>query len=164
MHYRELFHQGIDFNEYINQGTNKDIQLVFNIFNQFKKHVSQATLKRLSLIKSDVNILISGEMWCPDCQVNMTAIQCISQIQPKIKLSIISKEIAEKYIMSPLGFNKVSIPFMLLMDSKFILDDLFIERPKFVAEVESFDDLREDYLAGKYLNDTICEILDKLGY
>lgn len=164
MNYSEVFHQGIDFKGYLNQGTNKEIQLVFIIFNQFKGHVSQATLKRLSLIKSDLNILISGEMWCPDCQVNMTAIQCISQIQPKIKLSIISKELAEKQIMLPLGFNKVSIPFMLLMDSKFTLYDLFIERPKSVIEVKYFDDIKEDYLAGKYLNDTVCEILDKLGY
>lgn len=164
MLYKTLFRQGLVFENYLKQGTEDEIQGVKKIVDQLSETALPATLvQQLSTIKNDVHLLIVGEMWCPDCQLNITAIEHMALLQPKIKLAIISKETAEQQLMQRMGLNQIKIPLVAILNEQYQLLDSFIERPQTVVLVNDFDRIESDYFAGKYLLATINEILTKLA-
>jgi hypothetical protein len=160
MSHKALFNKGIDANTYLHQGSDEEIESVITHTNYLGSRLPQSICERLSSIKKEVHILICAEMWCPDCQINVTAISYISELQPKIKISIISKVCAEEHLMETLPGNNIKIPLMLILDSEYLLNGLFVERPITVLLADSFEKVKDDYFAGEYLHDTIGEILD----
>ena len=164
MLYKTLFTQGLDFETYLKQGTEDETQAVNKVADQLSEAVLPETLvQQLSAIKKDVHLLIVGEMWCPDCQLNITAIKYMALLQPKIKLSIISKETAKQQLMELMELSQIKIPLVAMLNEQYQLVNSFIERPQTVISVEDFDRIKSDYFAGKYLLATISEISRKLA-
>lgn len=162
--YRELFLLGMDYPTYLAQGSAEETNSVIKIENLLSDMLPKTILERLNRIEEDVHILVSSEVWCPDCQLNTTVLNHMSLLQPKIKYSIISKEFAEEHILlQSLELQKIKIPLIMMLDSNFKLTGLFVERPKTLSSVKLFEQNKEAYFGGKHLNDTITEILEKLG-
>mgnify|MGYP000659734718 CR=1 FL=1 len=159
--YKELFRLGSDFQTYVELGSDEDIKSVSDIRTQCVNELPRSTLEKLNEIEKDIHILVAGDVSCSDCRLNLTALHHMSLIQPKIKYSIISKECAEQHILKYLEFQQIKIPLMLILDSNFKLTQLFVERPLAVNSVGDFDEIKEAYLGGKYLTDTMNEILNK---
>ncbi|EIK96139.1 hypothetical protein PMM47T1_12643 [Pseudomonas sp. M47T1] len=119
--------------------------------------VSERTLQRLSAIKGSYRLLAAGEMWCPDCQLNLAALDYLCRLQPRVQLAVVSKARAEHDLRERLGLDKVSIPLVVVMDCAFEPIGLFVERPR--AVVEGSAEVLAAYKAGQCLEATISDVL-----
>lgn len=122
--------------------------------------VSAATIARLARLRRRYHLLVAGEMWCPDCQVNIPAFDFIQRNQPLVELAIISKGRAEDDLRERLGLEKIRIPLVAVLDAEFQLLGLFVERPQQVLAAGQA--VLPDYRAGRFLDSAIGDLLDIL--
>lgn len=163
MIYQKLFSQGRNYTDYIAQGSEAEQQAVSKVTKKLVKVELPTELqKKLATINTDVKLLIVGEMWCPDCQLNIAAIEQLTLLQPKIQCVIISKEQAENNLLSALSLNSIKIPLVLILDRDYQNQAMFIERSDSVLKHENFSQIKASYFAGDYLLDTMVEIINKL--
>jgi hypothetical protein len=162
--------QGQTFTDFVKTGEKEEIEAI-NLLTeklQQKGFVSQRNQQKISALKSEVTLLVVGEMFCPDCHVNIAAFHYLASKQAKIKLSIITREYAREHLLTSLELTEVKIPLVVCLNEDYQLmptnlsENLFIERPKTVKAKTNFDEIKIQYLAGDYLNDTLTEILSKL--
>lgn len=113
--------------------------------------------KRLAAIQGRYHLLAAGEMWCPDCQLNLAAMDHLQYLQPKISLAIISKARAEHALKAQLELERISIPLVLVLNDQFELIGRFVEQPQ--AVVDGGAAAQADYRAGGYLQSTIDDLL-----
>ncbi len=113
--------------------------------------------QRLAAIQGRYYLLAAGEMWCPDCQLNLTAMDQLQRVQPKVSLAIISKARAEHALKTLLELERISIPLVLVLDEQFELIGRFVEQPQTVADGD--EAAKADYRAGRYLHSTLEELL-----
>ncbi len=119
--------------------------------------LSGETHQRLAAIRGRYHLLAAGEMWCPDCQLNLAALDHLQRLQPKISLAIISKARAEHALKTPLNLERISIPLVLVLDERFEPIGRFVEQPQ--AVVDGGEAAKADYRAGRYLQSTLAELL-----
>ena len=158
MNYKALFDQGIAFQTYVAQGSDEEVQAVGKAAEALCAQLSHPIATSIAAIEQEINILIAGETWCPDCQLNITAICAMAELQPKIKVTIISRDFAKENLLDKLDIEAVKIPLAVVLDQYYQPKGLFVEQPK---TVKSSDDLAlaAAYDQGERLNDTIAEIL-----
>ncbi|TWE00927.1 thioredoxin-like protein [Pseudomonas sp. AG1028] len=113
--------------------------------------------QRLAAIQGRYHLLAAGEMWCPDCQLNLAAMDHLQRLQPKVSLAIISKARAEHALKAQLELERISIPLVLVLDDGFEPIGRFVEQPQ--AVVNGGEAAKIDYRAGRYLQSTITEVL-----
>lgn len=162
--YKELFEIGDNFHTYVGRGTQQEQLSVARIAAQLEipGTLSPLTLDALSNLSGKFYLLVAGEMWCPDCQINVTALNKMCEFQPQIQMSVISKGRAEDEIMKDLGLEEILIPVVAILDSDYQVVGRFIEGPAPVAVAEPSDAVKNNYAEGKYLNTTVCEILEQI--
>jgi alkyl hydroperoxide reductase subunit AhpF len=165
MTYRELFENGDNYHTYVGRGTQQEQQAVAKVVKCLEGEdcLSRVALDRIKSIKSICYLLVSGEMWCHDCHINITAMNKLCELQPKIKLSVISKGRAEDEIMERLGLDEILIPVVAVMNSEYEVIGQFIERPHSIANFNDNETVKDDYAQGKYLEATILEIINQLA-
>ncbi|MGY4493909.1 thioredoxin family protein [Pseudomonas sp. TE3610] len=151
--YSQLFALGLPFDTFVATGLPAEIATV----TQARQSFAGLDEQRLAAIKDDYYLLAAGEMWCPDCQLNLTALQALSLAQPRVHLGIISKSRAEHDLRERLGLEKVSIPLVVVLDSHFEQVGLFVERPRLV--VEGDDEVLAAYKAGQHQQATADDVL-----
>lgn len=159
MRFKALFDQGIEFKTYVAQGSEEEIQAVGKTAESVGHQLTPALASAISSVSQGVNILIAGETWCPDCQLNITAVSAMAQLQPNINISIISRDFAENNLLGQLDISQVKIPLMVILDQYYQPKGLFVEQPNTVKTSDD-DALKAAYNEGKCLNDTIIEVLD----
>jgi hypothetical protein len=159
MRYKALFDQGIEFQTYLAQGSEEEVLAVVTAADSLVSQLTSELAGKLTQLEHDINILIAGETWCPDCQLNITAIRAMAELQPKIKVSIISRDFAQENLLDKLDITEVKIPLAVVLDQYYELKGLFIEQPKTVKLSQS-DEVKAAYNKGDRLSDTITEILD----
>lgn len=164
MTFQSLFGLGDDFHTYTEGGTAEEIKAVYEARNKLAQRdfLPESTLKRAAAVEQKYYLLVAGEMWCPDCHLNITAFQKLCELQPNIKMSVVTKGRAERDMQALPGLNNIRIPAVAVLNDQFELIGTFIERPKAVANAEDFQLIKPDYRAGRYLNDSISDILDIL--
>ena len=162
MIYKTLFEEGVQYNTYLKQGDENEVEAVCSVKTKINKLITHSTADKLTEIKSKVNLLVVGEMWCPDCQLNITAMNHMSEQQALIKLSIINKGQAEEHLLRVLELNEIKIPLVIILNANYQLTGLFVERPSSVKSTENFNQIEDAYFAGNYLDDTVCEIMEKI--
>lgn len=162
--YKALFDLGDNFYTYVGRGSQQEILAMAKISSllEASETLPKSTLDILSDITEHYYLLAAGEMWCPDCQINLTALNKMCEIQPKIHMAVISKGRAEDEIMADLGLGEILIPVVAILDSNFQIIGRFIERPSPVSISEPEEQVKDDYEKGKYLNTTICEVLAQI--
>ncbi len=168
MVYQDLFLQGRNYLDYLAQGSKEEQQAVACATTKITKQIAEIGLptelqKKLANIKSGVNLLVVGEMWCPDCQLNITAIEQLTLLQPKIKLAIIGKELAEGYLLQALSIETIKIPLVVILNNNYHKVATFVERPEKVLNYPDFSKIKSAYFAGDHLIDTMAEIINKLA-
>ncbi|SEQ30662.1 Thioredoxin [Pseudomonas sp. NFACC02] len=158
--YQELFEFAEDFDSFVRRGLPPEIGAV----NEIKAKIAQPdvikpnTLQRLRDVKGHFHLLVAGEMWCPDCQINVTVMDYLQRTQPKISLGVITKGRAENELKQRLNLERISIPFVLVLNEQFQPVGRFIERPR--AVIDGGDAVKPDYRAGAYLESTVQDLLD----
>lgn len=158
--YQELFEFAEDFDAFVRRGLPAEIAAVAEI----KAKITQPdtmkprTLQRLQDVKGRFHLLVASEMWCPDCQINVTVMDYLQRAQPNIQLGVITKGRAENELKQRLDLDRISIPFVLVLNDHFQPVGRFVERPR--AVIDGGDTVKSVYRAGGYLESTLQDLLD----
>jgi hypothetical protein len=158
--YQELFEFAEDFDAFVRRGLPSEIAAVQAIQAKIAEPeaIKPQTLQRLRDVKGHFHLLVAGEMWCPDCQINVTVMDYLQRTQLNIQLGVITKGRAENELKQRLNLERISIPFVLVLNHQFQPVGRFIERPR--AVIDGGDAVKPDYRAGKYLESTVQDLLD----
>lgn len=157
MTFKELFQIGQKFEDYIKVGSQGEK-------NETSKYYSKIDLPKdiineIKEIEGKIYILASGEMWCPDCQLNITVAKKLTEINDNIKLSIISLGRGKMFLKPLLNLEEFKIPTMVILDENFNQLGLFLEQPKTVKKIEKNDKNKLLYLKGNFLVDVAKELI-----
>ncbi|MCP8467102.1 thioredoxin family protein [Pseudomonas sp. ZM23] len=160
--YEELFAIGERFEAFIAHGLPDEIAGARTIQARLAEPgvIGDTTRQRIGRIERRYHLLVAGEMWCPDCQINVTVLDYLQRTQPRIDMAIITKGRAEDDLRERLELERIPIPVVAVLDERFQLVGRFIERPQVV--VAGGDALKPDYRAGLYLESTLTDLLDIL--
>ena len=158
--YEELFAIGEGFDAFVAHGLPDEIAGVREVQQQLAKpgSISAETLRRIQAIEGHYRLLIAGEMWCPDCQINVTVMDHLQRLQPRVELAVITKGRAEDDLRERMALDRILIPVVLVLDGNFQPVGRFIERP--LEVVAGGDALKPAYRAGEYLESTLRDLLD----
>jgi len=158
--YEELFSIGEGFDAFVAHGLPDEIAGVRAVQDKLAEAdtIGAATRQRMQAVSRRYHLLVAGEMWCPDCQINVTVMDFLQRAQPLIDLAVITKGRAEDDLRERLALERIPIPVVAVLDERFGLVGRFIERPQVV--VAGGDALKPDYRAGQYLEDTLTDLLD----
>ncbi|OON41123.1 hypothetical protein BTJ39_03905 [Izhakiella australiensis] len=156
--FQSLLAAGRDFNDYAQDGLVQEIEAT-HLYQQklSAEQLPFAVQQMLASIKGRYSLLVAAEMWCPDCQRNVTAMNLLCQMQPRIEMKIISKARAERGLKDLLGVERIAIPCVAVLDAQHQPIGQFIERPQRVIDGDAAT--HEAYKRGELLLDTINDLL-----
>jgi thiol-disulfide isomerase/thioredoxin len=163
MSLRELFRDGISFAEVLNKSDEPYRNKCEEIMNNIK--LDETTLNKIKSIKKKVNILAFGEIWCPDCQINLPAVDAIAKNNDSIEFKVVPREGNESFMETYKVDGKVKIPTLIIMDEDFNEIGSFIEVPQVIRDVINRGNqvelivAKREYRNGKYIINSIEEIL-----
>jgi len=157
--YQNLLAIGEPFDAFASRGLPAEIETVRTAQAQLARPdaLNAETHRRLAAVQGRYHLLAAGEMWCPDCQLNLAALAHLQHLLPKLNLVIISKARAEHALKARLKLERISIPLVLVLNEEFELIGRFVEQPQ--AVVEGGEAAQADYRAGGYLESTINDLL-----
>ena len=164
MSLKELFKSGISFTEMLDKSDEPYRNKCEEISNKIK--LDEGILNRIKSITKKINILAFAEMWCPDCQINLPAINAINKNNNIIEFKIVPREGNEEFMEKYKIDGKVKIPTFIVMDEDFNEIGSFIEIPNIVRDVVNRGNqveiivTKREYRNGKYITNTIEEILN----
>jgi hypothetical protein len=158
--YKDLFEYGEQFESFVARGFPAEIAAIRDMQHKLtdQQTISIASQQRLQAVQATFHLLVVGEMWCPDCQINIAVMDYMQRGKPNIDLAIISKGRGENALRQRLELERISIPLVLVLDEQFEPVGRFVERPK--AVIDGDEALNADYRAGKYLESTLQDFLD----
>lgn len=157
MTFKELFQVGQKFEDYIEAASQGERDRIPKNYSRIDLPVG--LIDEIKEIQDRVYILASGEMWCPDCQLNITVAKKLTEINDNIKLSIISMGRGRKYLTPLLNLEEFKVPTMVILDENFNQLGLFLEQPKTVKKLEKNAENELFYLKGNFLTDTARELV-----
>ncbi|MDH0747039.1 thioredoxin family protein [Pseudomonas sp. GD03842] len=157
--YQDLFAIGQTFDDFVRHGLPDEIDAVWAVQRKLAspEALSAGTRHRLAALDDAFFLLAAGEMWCPDCQINLAVMDSLQRFAPSVTLSIITKARAEDALKTHLALERVAIPFVLVLDRDFQVIGRFVERPD--AVVQGGDALKPAYRAGLYVESTVEDLL-----
>lgn len=159
INYKELFSAGASFEQFTATGLPAEIEAVKDAQAKLAStgYLSDALKARISKVRDNYYLLTAAELWCPDCQRNVTAMAALCQLQPRIQQAIISKSRAERSLLTALELDKVRVPFTLILNADFTPIGTFVEQPQKV--IAGDDEVRQQYRQGLLLDETLNDIL-----
>ncbi|MDH4654793.1 thioredoxin family protein [Pseudomonas sp. JS3066] len=157
--YEELFSIGERFEAFVGHGLPAEVAAVQTVQDKLAEPdaIGVATRQRLQAVQGRYHLLVAGEMWCPDCQINVTVMDYLQRAQSSIDLAIITKGRAEDDLLERLELDRVPIPLVAVLDADFQLVGRFVERPQEV--IAGGEAMKPDYRAGQYLESTLRDLL-----
>ncbi len=156
MSYKELYECGMNFETYVGTGTKSERLRIPK--NYLRIDIGEV-VEELEKVEEKYYFLCVGEMWCPDCQLNLTVLKRMTEINTNLEMSIVTRGRGQKFLSELLDLEEVKIPTVVLLDENFEKVGVFLEQPKRVKEVPNYDEIELDYLKGKYLKDTAKDIM-----
>lgn len=157
--YRELFDIGQSYTEFVGSGLPAETAAAAAIAQRLEDQGPAAPLlQRIEQIERRYHLLVVGEMWCPDCQINVTVLDDLCRRQPRIDLAVITKGRAEDDLKTRLGLERIAIPLVVVLDEALEPAGLFIERPRLVRE--GGEAVLRAYKAGEHLDATLADVLE----
>lgn len=157
--YEELFAIGEGFDAFVSHGLPAEIAAVHAVKRKLAEAggLGDAMRQRLEAVRGRYHLLVVGEMWCPDCQINVTVLDHLQRLQPRIDLAVITKGRAEDDLRERLGLERISIPLVVVLDEHFQPVGGFVERPQEV--IAGGEALKPAYRAGAFLQSTARDFL-----
>ncbi len=154
----ELFEVGESFESCVGKGTKGErLRIPKNLS---RLHLTEDMIKEIQGYDKEINFLISGEIWCPDLQLNGAVINKFCELNPNFNISIITTARGKKFLAPLLEIEDFKGPTIVVLTKDFEVLGLFEERPQIVRQAPSFDDIKLEYYKGKYLLNTVNDILD----
>lgn len=157
----ELFEVGSSFESSVGVGTKGERARIPKNYSRI--NLNEEMISTLTNFDKEINFLVSGEIWCPDYQLNITVLKKFTEINPNFNISVISMARGKKFLSPLLELDELKWPIVVVLDKNFNILGTFTERPKSVRSVENFDDIKLDYYKGKYLLDTASDFLEMIN-
>ena len=154
----ELFEVGTNFESSVGEGTKSERARIPKNYSRI--NLPQDLVSSIENFDKEINFLVSGEIWCPDYQLNITVLKKFTELNPNFNISVISMSRGKKFLAPILGVSELKWPVVAVLDKDFNILGTFNERPMTVRSVENFDDIKLDYYKGKYLLDSAKEFFD----
>ena len=156
----ELFEVGISFESSIGEGTKSERARIPKNYSRLS--LTEEMISTLVDFDKEINFLVSGEIWCPDFQLNTTVLKKFTELNSNFNISVITMGRGKKYLSTILDRDKntLKFPLILALDKDFNIIGTFEERPNIIKAVENFDDIKLDYYKGKYLLDTASDFIN----
>lgn len=161
MTFEELFDCGVNYETYVGSGTKEERARIPKNYSRVNFDTSLS--EEIAGISKKVNFLCVGEIWCPDCQLNLTVIKKMCELNTNFEISVITRGRGQKFLSEALGLEEVKIPTVVILDENYEKIGVFLEQPKAVKGSENYEEIKLDYLKGKYLSDTAEDILKVIG-
>lgn len=158
MSIKELFEVGCSFESSVGEGTKSERARIPK--NDSRINFTDDVIKQISSMDKEINFLVSGEIWCPDFQINVTILKKFCDINSNFNMSVITMARGKKFLAPILGIEDFKGPTIAVLDENFNIIGSFEERPSAVKAVDNFDDIKIDYLKGKYMLDSVNDFLD----
>ena len=161
---QELFQKGITFIEFVNQDKDAYKEKTLEIYSQIT--VDETLQKAIESIGRPIYVLVFAEIWCPDCMINVPALQKIAEYNNEFSLRIVSREGNEAYMQNYRINGKPKIPTFIFMEEDFTEIGAFIEQPQVIKGIEAKGNqveiivAKRKYRKGEYISETIKEILE----
>jgi len=160
----KLFKSGTSFQGFLNKDKDINRQRTLETYDNIV--LEEDIIEKIKGIDVQVFILVFAEIWCPDCMINVPALQKMRDINPNIQISILSREDNESYIEAYKFGDKIKIPTFIIFDADYNEKGVFVEYPQTVKDIVAKGNeleitvARRKYKKGEYIADTILEILD----
>lgn len=164
MSFAELFLSGCTFEEFVNKDMDINRDKTLEIYDLIK--LDEELANTIKGIGRSIKILAFAEIWCPDCMINVPALQRIQEINPKLELRLQPREGNEEALIPYKVGGKAKIPTFIVMDEKYKELGVFIETPKIIKDIVAKGNqvevivAKRKYRKGEYAINTIKEILD----
>lgn len=154
----ELFEVGVNFEASVGEGTKSERARIPKNYSRI--NLPDEMILEIESFDKEINFLVSGEIWCPDFQLNTTVLKKFCDLNPNFNISVITMARGKKFLAPILGVTEIKGPTIAVLDKDMNILGIFEERPKSVIAVENFDDIKLDYYKGKYLLDTASDLLE----
>lgn len=154
--FKELFKAGVGFEHFATSGLADETDAVAAAHARLTS-LPEALKEEVRTVQGHYYLLTAAELWCPDCQRNVTAMQFLSELQPTIQQAIISKSRAERSLMQALKLDKVPVPLTAILNADFELIGTFVERPQIV--INGDEAVLQRYRQSELLGETVKDIL-----
>ncbi len=158
MNIKELFDIGCSFESCVGDGTKSERARIPKNYSRI--NLSDDFIKEISSIDKEINFLVSGEIWCPDFQINISILKKFCDINSNFNISVITMARGKKFLSPILDIKDFKGPTVAILDKDFNIIDIFEERPLKVKTFNNFEDIKLDYYKGKYILDSVRDFLD----
>ena len=165
MLFSELFDTGITFETFVQEDGDISGEKLVEMYEGIV--LEEERTKEIRGITRPVNILAFAEIWCPDCIINLPALQKIKDLNKKVNFKIVARDGNESYMQAYELGGKAKIPTFIVFDENF-KEELghFIEIPKTLRNTIMASTqaerivIKRKYNKGEYIRDTIQELLE----
>lgn len=164
MTFNELYQIGETFEAFIEKDQDLNREKTLEILSGIS--VEEDIVQKIEKIKSPIYILAFAEIWCPDCMINVPALQKLKELSPLIDFRILPREGNEEYLNDYKLGGKAKIPTFIVMDKDFEELGSFIEHPKALRDVLNKGSeievvvARRKYRRGELVSETLRELLN----
>lgn len=164
MTFRKLFESGSVFEEFVNMDRDINKEKILEIYNSIILH--EELIHKIKQIDCIIKILVFAEIWCPDCVINVPALQKMKDINPNIDFRILPREGNENYMEPYKVSGKAKIPTFIVLDEDFKEKGAFLETPKILKDIAAKGNqveimvAKRKYKKGEYIQNTIEEVLE----
>lgn len=152
----ELYEVGCSFETSVGQGTKSERARIPK--NSSRIIFDDELTNNIINFDKEIKFLVSGEIWCPDYQLNGAVLKKFMDLNQNFDMSVITMARGKKYLESILGIKNAKYPLIAVLSKDFNVLGHFQERPEIVKSAESFDDIKLDYYKGKYLINSANDI------
>ena len=116
---KELFEIWKSFESSVGEGTKGERARIYK--NNSRLTLNNEIISFIESIDPEVNFLVSGEIWCPDFQLNVTVVKRFLDINPNFNMSVITMARGKKFMAPNLGIDKEYFkgPSITVLDEHF---------------------------------------------
>ena len=164
---KALYEQGYDFDTFMKGDGGEHVDKVLNFVQLSSDVLTQDMRSKIKAVPS-AHILVFGEVWCPDCMINMAALEVMHRLNAKIEYTVVPRESNEEALKAITPDKTAKIPTFVALSESWEAQGLFLEKPKVIKEVEAGKDqakrivVKRDYRQGKYLLEAMEELITLL--
>ena len=153
---QELYEVGSSFESSVGEGTKSERARI--VKNSSRINFDENLINEIKNFDKEIKFLVSGEIWCPDFQLNGSVLKKFIDLNTNFDISVITMARGKKFIQPILNLEEAKYPLILVLDKDFNILGRFEERPQIVRDNTCFDNIKLDYYKGKYLLDTANDI------
>lgn len=158
----ELYEVGENFESFVGNGTKNERARFPKNYSRID--INREIVERVGAIDKAIKFLCVGEVWCPDCQLNLTVIKKMMEINSKLDMSIITLGRGRKFLREKLEIEELKVPTVVVLDGEYNILGTFVEAPESFKVLPETDENELKYMKGGHLINTInefCEIIEK---